>query len=237
MKSRREPLSMLVLIINEDLEKAGVSILKTVADRDIIVFSGRGTARLSLMQLVGLRNRDRLIAISFIEQEKIVEVIEELRVKLELDKPRTGIAFSINTNGHAGLIKFNKERFERVKNLSKMEGAHMKSEYELIMIITNRGFADDIMEIAHTAGASGGTVVHGRGIASDTIETFLGVKIEPEKEVVLTVVAKKDATKVLTAIHAKTCTKELLNTFAFSMPVSDLVGGTHMRELLEEKNE
>ena len=38
-----------------------------------------------------------------------------------------------------------------------------KFNKELILIVSNRGYIDSVMEVARNAGAPGGTVIHARG--------------------------------------------------------------------------
>ena len=39
--------------------------------------------------------------------------------------------------------------------------------YELIIAIVNRGFADDVMSAAKSAGATGGTIMNARGTGKE----------------------------------------------------------------------
>ena len=55
----------------------------------------------------------------------------------------------------------------------------------MILAICNTGFADEVMEVAKTAGAKGGTILHGRGSVQKDALQFLSITIEPEKEVVI----------------------------------------------------
>ena len=59
---------------------------------------------------------------------------------------------------------------------------------DLITVILNSGYADDAMAAARKAGAGGGTVIKARGTAKEGDESFFGVQIVPEKEMLLIVV-------------------------------------------------
>ena len=63
--------------------------------------------------------------------------------------------------------------------------------YELIIAIANEGRADDAMNAARRAGATGGTVLHSMETAPAETAHFLNVSIANEKEVIL-IVAKKE---------------------------------------------
>src|SRR5690606_16390755 len=60
--------------------------------------------------------------------------------------------------------------------------------FDLIVTIVNRGAAEEVIEAAREAGAEGGTILLGRGSGIHDKGKFLGIPIEPAKDVVLTVV-------------------------------------------------
>lgn len=66
----------------------------------------------------------------------------------------------------------------------KQEGKE-EAMFRKLIVIVNRGMAEDVMDIARSAGVGGGTVLHGRGTGSAIAAKLFGVEIEPEKELVL----------------------------------------------------
>ncbi|MEE0931069.1 MAG: hypothetical protein UIM53_08715, partial [Acutalibacteraceae bacterium] len=65
----------------------------------------------------------------------------------------------------------------------------------LIMTIVNEGYAEKVMTEAKKKGATGGTTINGRGLASGKAIKFIGLSIEPEKDIILILVPsekKKD---------------------------------------------
>ncbi len=57
-------------------------------------------------------------------------------------------------------------------------------QFDLILTIVNRGFADQVVDAARAAGAHGGTVFYARGTGVHEMEKFFAISIQPEKEVV-----------------------------------------------------
>ena len=72
--------------------------------------------------------------------------------------------------------------------------------FDLIVTIVNRGFAEEVMTAAKAAGTEGGTILSGRGTGIHEQAKLFGIKIEPEKEIVLTLVDKTKTQQVLDAI-------------------------------------
>jgi nitrogen regulatory protein PII len=73
-------------------------------------------------------------------------------------------------------------------------------EFDLIVTIVNRGFAEEVVSAAKAAGAEGGTIVNGRGTGVHENAKLFGITIEPEKEIVLTLIDRTKTTNVLEAI-------------------------------------
>lgn len=64
-------------------------------------------------------------------------------------------------------------------------------EYDLIVTIVNKGFAQEVVEASKKAGAEGGTILQGRGTGIHEKAKLFNIVIEPEKEVILTLIDRK----------------------------------------------
>ena len=100
----------------------------------------------------------------------------------------------------------------------------MTYSYEMIVCIVNNGFSDDVMSAAREYGAKGGTVLTARGTANQEAETFFGISIQPEKEVVLILVPAKIKDDILHAIYQKVGLATPGQGIAFTLPVENAVG-------------
>lgn len=97
-------------------------------------------------------------------------------------------------------------------------------KYELIVVISDHGLADDIMDTAKKAGARGGTIVHGRGTADEETVKFFGLTIQPEKEILLIVTKAEIKNEIMLAVTQKYVTHDKLKVVCFSLPVIDVSG-------------
>ncbi|EHQ89778.1 P-II family nitrogen regulator [Desulfosporosinus youngiae] len=93
--------------------------------------------------------------------------------------------------------------------------------YKLIVSIVNRGKAEKIVDVTHRAGAEGGTVLSGHGTA---VRLLLGISIEPEKEIVLTLVEKDKVQTVLDAIVKEVDLNKPNKGIAFVVSLDQVVG-------------
>ena len=92
------------------------------------------------------------------------------------------------------------------------------------MVISNQGATDQVMDAARSAGARGGTVIHGLGTGSKNAEKFYRVSIAAEKEVVLIVSAADQKAAIMKAIIEKAGPDTKAGAIAFSLPVTELAG-------------
>ena len=99
----------------------------------------------------------------------------------------------------------------------------MDGQYEMIQVICQDGYSEDIMAVARRAGAKGGTVVNARGTSTGQDVRFFGSPLVPEKEILMIVMEKSRAEAVRKAISQM----EILNKkgmgIMFSVPVRDFV--------------
>ena len=98
------------------------------------------------------------------------------------------------------------------------------AKYELIITIVNRGGFDAVKEAAKAAGARGGTLLHGLGLGGEEAAKFLGISIQPEKDVVLIVVPKEDREKVMQTILETAGILTENRGICFSLPVDSALG-------------
>ena len=100
----------------------------------------------------------------------------------------------------------------------------MDKKYELIFCIINAGFADTVMFAARKAGASGGTILKGRGIAGREAQEQFKINIQPEKEIVMILCRQEDKMNIMKAIADSCGMKSEAQGLVISLPVETVVG-------------
>lgn len=94
----------------------------------------------------------------------------------------------------------------------------------LIVSIVRKGWGETVLEATMNAGAHGGTVMFGRGIGRNEQMRVFGIQIEPEKEIVLTVVPSELKDAMLAEIVRAAELNAPGRGLAFVLPVEQLVG-------------
>lgn len=102
------------------------------------------------------------------------------------------------------------------------------SDISLIVTIVKKGWGDTVLEASVKAGAHGATILLGRGSGIHEKQTILGIPIEPEKEIVLTVTYSKQNEAILEAIVRAADLSKPGAGIAFVVPVEKIVGVAHL---------
>ena len=100
----------------------------------------------------------------------------------------------------------------------------MNSTHELVVVIINEGCSDMVMAAARPAGATGGTVLAGKGTGARESEKFLGISLANEKDVVLIVAEKQKKANIMRAIMEKAGPGTPAAAICFSLPVTAVEG-------------
>ena len=104
---------------------------------------------------------------------------------------------------------------------------------DLIIAVINRGFSDYVVSAARDAGATGATIMYGRGTA-DVDKQVMGISLQPEREIIIILVNSADKRKIMQAIADKTSLMEEGRSLCFSMPVNAVYG---LKRVSEQKLE
>lgn len=75
-----------------------------------------------------------------------------------------------------------------------------ENKHDLIVTIIKKGNSEKILKATKEAGAEGGTILYGRGVGIHEKSTLMGIPIEPEKEIILTIILKNKTREVVEAI-------------------------------------
>ena len=105
-----------------------------------------------------------------------------------------------------------------------------KYTHEAILCIVNSGFSEAVMDSAKKAGARGGTVVNARGTAGKEAESFFGITVEEEKEIVIILAVKEKRDAILNALYEDVGLNSAGQGIAFSLPVDGVVGLTPVQQ-------
>ena len=161
------------------------------------------------------------VLLAVVTAESWQKIQKDLRRKMQIDVPGTGIAFIVPLSSIGGkrALMFLTEH----QPLTWKEESTLKdTRYELLLVVANQGYTGSIMDAARTAGAGGGTVIHAKGTGMEGAAAFLGV------ELVLIVSRTSQKNTIMKAIMEGANPKA--GAIVFSLPVTDTAGLRLMEE-------
>lgn len=186
-----------------------------------VILRGKGTAVRSMLDLLGLESNEKRVVISVADNEKLKKFIKEQNKNMFIGVPGHGIVVSVPIKSIGG-----KRTMEMLnadpRNIG--EKPEFNPSYELIVAVANEGRMDMVMNAARAAGATGGTVLHGKGEGNKNEEKFYNVSIASEKEVILIVARKEQKSDIMRSILEKAGPNTEAETVVFSLPTSEVAG-------------
>lgn len=108
-------------------------------------------------------------------------------------------------------------------------------QMEMIVTIVRKGWGDTVLNASKKGGAKGGTIMYGRGTGIHEKASILGMMVEPEKEIVLTIIPSGLRGMVLRAIVEATDLTFPGNGIAVVVPLNAMIGCGHLTDGCEIK--
>ena len=216
-----------------------VYLMVTIADRNKIkrymsayqecginvTFStvGYGTAASEMLEYFGLEESEKAVILAVVTDDTWALAKKALERRLQIDVPGTGIAFIVPMSAIGG--KRALYYLTDGQNFEKGEETALKdTKYELLVVIANQGYTNQIMDAARAQKAGGGTVIHAKGTGIERAEKFLGVSLVKEKEMVFIVVRTELRNNIMKAVMDEAGLRSKAQAIAFSLPVSSVAG-------------
>jgi nitrogen regulatory protein P-II 1 len=100
----------------------------------------------------------------------------------------------------------------------------------LIVSIVRKGWGETVLEASVKAGAHGGTILYGRGSGIHEQQKILGIPIEPEKEIVLTLTYADQSDAILKEIVRAAELQKPGYGLAFVLSVDKVAGTPHVAQ-------
>lgn len=186
-----------------------------------IILRGKGTAVRSMLDILGLESNEKRVALTVADNDNLKRFIKKQKEKMFIGVPGHGIVIAVPIKSIGG-----KKTMEYLKADTQSLGQRPKFNfaYEMIVAITNEGRTDMVMNAAREAGATGGTVLHGKGEGGKSEEKFYNVSIAHEKEVILIVSRTEQKSAIMRSILEKAGPNTEAQTVVFSLPTSEVAG-------------
>lgn len=207
---------LLISIVPHDSGELISNAAKSAGAGGGTIVMGRGTASNGVLQLLGLGDTSKDI-VYIIIQEKLKSAVYDAIIKASEKKAHFGLMFTLNTPDFIRAGHLN-EKSEESKGEENMKN---ENSFQMINVIVNKGYAEDAMAAARKAGAGGGTIIGARGTAKEDDAAFFGMKIVPEKDMLMILVPASKKDDIVNAITALPCFAEAGSGIVFCNEAQD----------------
>lgn len=223
---------LIVTIVRKEKARKVVRASQEAGAQGGTTLYGKGFSLNEKTRFLGIPvEREREIILTLVPADVFPQVMKAIIDSAKLNQPKQGIGFVINTKNVAGICHL--LGWNAVNEVTGEEGVSDTMEaqkvlYDLIVTIVNQGDSDKVVDASKKAGAEGGTILSGRGTGIHEQAKLFNILIEPEKEVVLTLISRDKTNDVLKAIEDGAHLNKPGKGIAFVIEVEQTVGINHI---------
>lgn len=223
---------LIVTIVKKGAARKVVKAAKGAGAQGSTILLGTGHGIHEQATFLGIHlEPEKEIVLTAVPTRLLDEVIGAISADCRIDQPGMGIGFVVDINAIAGVShppESGAHGGAQTANGKESEATMDDTKgYDLIVTIVNKGNADTVVNASKKAGAEGGTILYGRGTGIHEQAKLFSIPIEPEKDLVLTLIERDKTGGVLRTILNDAELAEPGKGIAFVLPVERAVGIHH----------
>lgn len=218
--------SLMVAIVGDGTASKILQYVRTIGITGGTIVKGEGTVASGILNMLGLTDRRREILLMVTNREIAERAHQQISTHFEMHKKDHGVLFTTKIHGVIGahaLVCPVGLREEECRLPSVRKGGSPMN-YQAIFTVVDRGKADDVLAAAKKAGATGGTVLHGRGAGIHDTASIFNMTIEPEKEIIINVSPDPKVEEICDAIDQAIDLDVPGNGILFTIDVNEASG-------------
>lgn len=215
-----------------------IAIVKRGASREVIAAAkeaGADGATVLYAEGIGRNEKPTFLGLPATHEKDVVFIAVDGEIELavaeaishagKLGKSGYGLGFTVHLSQLLGVPHLTDREDDRKKKRG-VEKMPEPKDFQLIVTIVNSGDSGQVVKAAK-AGAEGGTILEGRGTGVNEQKKFMNFTIDPEKDVVLTLVPSAFAEKVVASIEQAVDLDAPGKGIAFLIDVENVFGVNH----------
>ena len=214
-------LNYVITILDRFRDDAVLELFNDIGMPVVLTAQGTGTATAEHLNHYGLEATEKSVITTIATAKQTQTIIRNLKRRLFIDIPGNGIIVAVPVKSVGG-----GKTLAYLTNDAPVDktAPQLKYSHELIMVIANQSYSDDVMAAAREAGAFGGTIIHAKGSGEKQARKFFEVSLATEKEMILIVASAENKSAIMTSIAEKAGTSTPAGAICFSLPVSEVAG-------------
>lgn len=236
METSKLRLEAVVTILDYDLQDHLADAIKSYDMPIALLTPGYGSAKSVFYDILGYGGSKKIVSVALHTEKIARSFVKLLNENVDLNKPGTGISFTVSLSSISSTLASVLQKSDESTKIGSEDMAETPGEqFHLIVSIVNTGFFEQVMEVANKAGATGGTMIHARGLGSEDAIKYLGITIQPEKDVVLILAPQSKKKAIMEDITQEFGLKTDGHGFCFSLPANSASGfGTGIESVKEK---
>lgn len=216
-----------------------IAIIKRGASREVIAAAkqaGADGATVVYAEGIGRNEKPTFLGLPATHEKDVVFIAVDGEIEFavakaiseagKLGKSGYGLGFTIHLSQLLGVPHLSDREDDRKKTRG-VEKMPEPTDFQLIVTIVNSGDSGQVVKAAAKAGAEGGTILEGRGTGVNEQKKFMNFTIDPEKDVVLTLVPTVFAERVVASIEQAVDLDAPGKGIAFLIDVENVFGVNH----------
>ena len=214
-------LNLVMTIVARARHEAMEDVIHSMKLPLALTLYAKGTATMAHLSLHGLVPTEYALILTVADGEQTRKLMRQTKLRMFIDIPGNGIMMSvpIKSVGGGKTMAYLTDNKTVTSEMPQKDNTH-----ELIVVIINEGCSDIVMKAARPAGATGGTVLNGKGTGARESEKFLGISLASEKDMVLIVAEKNKKAAIMKAIMKDAGPGTAAGAICFSLPVTNVEG-------------
>jgi len=102
--------------------------------------------------------------------------------------------------------------------------------FKLLIVIVKKNLSREVIQACKDGGAEGATVIQGRGTGTHETGAIFGVKVEPEKAIVLCLTQNEKLDDVIAEVHKRADLDKPGTGIAFVLNSKSICGIAHLMD-------
>lgn len=219
---------LMIAIVKRGFSRPVIAEAKKAGADGATIAYGEGIGRNEKPTFLGVPvTHEKDVIFIAVDGEIEAPVAEAVSREGKLGKSGYGLGFTVHLSKLLGVPHLTKRPDDRRKKKGEKIMDSALHEFQLIVTIVNTGDSQKVIKAAADAGAEGGTILNGRGTGVNERQTFMNFTIDPEKDVILTLVPASYTDKVVTSIEQAVDLNAPGRGIAFLIDVENVFGVNH----------
>ena len=202
MSKENERIVMMLSIIGRGKGKRYMEMLNERGIRYHLQTVGFGTAPSEMMDVLGLGSNNKDVIFSYAPKSAVTAWAADQGKKMDTGYSYGGLVMIMQLSAVNRLMAEILNR-NSTPDSEKGDSSPMKSEYKhkLVLISVNEGYADQVMQTAKRAGATGGTIIRARMAGAEQLDQIMDTVVSEEKEIIAIFSPENVSAKILEDVN------------------------------------